>query len=138
MRASHLVLASLVAAAALSCKDSTAPHPARLTLVSGPSATVGSNPSTPFVLELRDSSGALLPNRFVTVNSLTRASHAEPDFMSAFTFTGDYGYLQPTETSASGRVTLYMHFGNIAGTAKLGMLNNETGRIDTLNIEVSP
>ena len=137
----HLLLIPAIAVA-LSCGDSTGPGSGRpgLTLVSGYNLTdtVTAQPANALVVEVRNTSGAIVPKGTVVRFTVVTDSYFQPEMTVEGLTSTYYGPFATGETDGAGRTAVLLQMGTVAGPARIAISVPTLSLQDTARYTVLP
>lgn len=142
LRFSVIVLA---AAGLTACGGSDSVRPAEL--IRGVRVIAGANVTDTaatvlvqaLVVEVHDTSGALVPTgTVVRFNSVNRVSAPSPETYVQALSAASFGIFASSATDATGRATVIVKFGVIAGTGRVAISVPILGTVDTARYTITP
>src|SRR6266513_566926 len=140
MRSHFLLIAAIFVVT--SCGDSSGPRGGRpgLTLVSGYNLTdtISAKPAQALVVEVRDASGAIVPQGTIVRFSPVPTSYFQSEMMVAELTSTSYNNFATGETDAAGRAAVLVQMGPIAGPARIAVSVPILGVEDTARYTVLP
>jgi Tol biopolymer transport system component len=140
MRRNLLLIAAVFVVA--SCGDGSGPGGGRpgLTLISGDNVTdtINAQPLKALVVEVRDASGAIAPQRTVVRFSSPVISCCSAEMLVGALTSTQYGPFTSGETDGAGRTAVLVQLGGIAGPARIVVSVPTLGVQDTARYTVLP